>query len=61
MGPHWTTIQLDVTQIWYQKLCLMTKDDQFELCLPHYLATAFISPLYVYIRKFTVLGFCKTP
>ena len=33
-----TKTQLDVTQAWYWKLCLVIRDGQLKLCLPHYLA-----------------------
>ena len=42
--------QLDITQSWYWKLPLMTRDGQLGLCLPHYLETSLRSrsPSYIF-------------
>lgn len=59
MGILWLTAHLDMTQSWYQKLRLVTKDIQLGLCLPNYLMISFRVSSYPYIfqKGFTVFGF----
>lgn len=47
MAPLWPTTQLNVTQYWYWKLSLETRDSQLGLSLPHYLKTSLGLPSYI--------------
>jgi hypothetical protein len=47
--PLKSTIQLNVTQFWYWKLHLVTRDVQLGLYLPHYLVVSFRLLSYMYI------------
>lgn len=47
MGPLWPTTLLDVAQSRYQELCLVIRDGQLGLRLPHYLETSLGLPSYI--------------